>query len=86
MSLGRAFGGLILSGVPQTRSLHQRRTRRPIPVVPDLRSNAPAQSSKPPRILVKSFIALHHLDSEIIQDAPRDLRDFFMSNSKNVKR
>ncbi|XP_037716627.1 uncharacterized protein LOC119551377 [Drosophila subpulchrella] len=85
MPLGRALGGLVLTSVPRSRSLHQRRTRRPFPVVPDARLNTPAQSSRPPRILVKSFLALHQLDSAYMQDAPRDLRDFFMSNWKNVK-
>ncbi|XP_016970166.1 uncharacterized protein LOC108037996 [Drosophila rhopaloa] len=85
MSLGRALGSFVLTGVPQNRNLHQRRTRRPFPVVPDARLNTPAQSSRPPRILVKSFLALHQLDSKYMQDAPRDLKDFFMSRWKKVK-
>ncbi|KAI8035696.1 uncharacterized protein LOC128256832 [Drosophila gunungcola] len=82
--LGRAFGGLILTGVPGSRSLHQRRMRRPFPVVPDARLNTPVQSSRPPRILVKSYLALQQLDSQYMQDAPRDLRNFFMTKWKNV--
>ncbi|XP_017067433.1 uncharacterized protein LOC108105399 [Drosophila eugracilis] len=85
MSLGRSLGGWILTTSPHSRNLHQRRTRRPFPVVPDARMNAPVQSSRPPRILVKSFLALHELDSVYMKDAPRDLRDFFMSNWKIVR-
>ncbi|EDW89316.1 uncharacterized protein LOC6528560 [Drosophila yakuba] len=86
MSLGRALGALTFMELSRSRSLHQRRTRRPFPVIPDARMKIPEQSSRPPRILVKSFLALHHLDSVYMQGAPRDLRDFFMSSWKNAKR
>ncbi|XP_033154594.1 uncharacterized protein LOC117137319 [Drosophila mauritiana] len=86
MSFGRALGGLSVLQFSWNRSLHQRRTRRPFPVVPDARIKTPAQSTRPPRILVKSFLALHHLDSVYMQGAPRDLRDYFMSSWKNEKR
>ncbi|KAH8389693.1 hypothetical protein KR200_000161 [Drosophila serrata] len=68
-----------------TRGLYQRRSRRPLPVVPERRMNVPEKISKPPRILVKSFWAIQRLESDLMRAKPPDQREDLISKWKYLE-
>ncbi|KAH8401217.1 hypothetical protein KR009_003777 [Drosophila setifemur] len=61
MYLGRAFCGLVPPNMSVIRSLHQRRVRRPFPVAPERRPMAGQESARPPRLLLKNYLAVNRV-------------------------
>ncbi|EDV35692.1 uncharacterized protein Dana_GF19795 [Drosophila ananassae] len=82
MSLGRNLCGLVLTNVAGCRGLHQRRVRRPFPVVPDRRTFSRAETTKPPRLLIRSFKALNQINSSYMREVSIEFSDQFLSKWK----
>ncbi|XP_017105891.2 uncharacterized protein [Drosophila bipectinata] len=82
MCLGRALCGIMPQNVAGSRSLHHKRVRRPLPVVPDRRTFSRAETTKPPRLLVRSFQALNQINSSYMREMTSEGSDQFLSKWK----
>ncbi|KAH8301678.1 hypothetical protein KR059_008464, partial [Drosophila kikkawai] len=86
MLLCQSLATMALANPFLTRSVYQSPRRRPLPVVPERRTFLPEVTSKPPRILLKSYWAIHRMESKLMQDALPNQKADFLSKWKYVKR
>ncbi|KAH8277824.1 hypothetical protein KR018_008102 [Drosophila ironensis] len=82
MSLGRALWGLAPMNLLSSRNFHRRCYRKPFFKFPERRIRPPIDNKKPPRLLVKSFKALHNIQTSFTRDGSIAYEDQFPTKWK----